>query len=1821
MLKFTRNMAVAIVMLFALFSATETIAQPTNYCVTCPNPQYNYNYCYTWAYVYITQVTLIEEDGGAVSLSRASGFDGNYYFTNMTGEVNLGSWYQLSVQGRWWYTWYSYMSVKVWVDWNQDGDFFDNVPREQVYYGYTYGPYPVWSRNIRFQVPTDATPGKTRMRVIANYYTYNYGPCVNGYAYQYNGIYYYNYGYYGECEDYILDITAGVKDTYPSQDEILFANEDYDGTTRMKNGVMTEFKKPQAIFNGVEKAGSQLNYYIQGPLPSNAKVYEGLDPVSGSVDINVGNQGPIYSIQSARGDYAVGTDGTFNASRGGTYRVYAYLLGSPKAKIQTFIVAYDNDLSCIDIVSPKTSSEPKFFKYLRGQTISVRGLFQNTGLNAVTEFYAIAQIYNSDGDMIYRDSVNWEGYITSAQKVEIDFRNVRFNDVGEYTINMCSNLESANDQDSYNDCLPRAGDNDYPFEVSYEIQLEASDIMAPEEGGVLMANRPIRPFAEFKNHGIGDASDVPATFKVYKLPTMELAYESNLTIQDIQSGKYNTQSVFFDQMVLSEPGQYQACATIAATEDPVRSDDTICINFEVQAGLQGTYTVGTRFQGNANNFTTIEDVMDALYYSGVTGPVTFELTDPNYTMTSELSDKPAWDFTSRIIGVGWDENAEVNNTITWTAHRDRARVKGGVTITLNAANGQGIGFGQSIFPTNENAIVHKFGSKDNANSDGYIIFDGGMQKSLRFVVNSRSSYHAAAFYLGRGAQNISVMNCIVENGTPSMACNTTLPNVIWNPTQGFNFQADSTGTGVNMKSYSAGIVMRSTLLQVEESNFLRLDTVPNTNNVIDGNDISGFGYGVVSLGLGPLFRQYEAVYERFYNKDNKITNNMIHDVCRAGIVLGYEEGTQISHNRIWNIGNGTMDATGILAGGQTRDGNEGYNNLDLYISGNEISGISSPTMSAGIKVEQVRKAFQNPSGGEIYFPDMPENLAIVNNIIWGVQASNANASVAGIHLLTERNYSESDPMTRMLTPSRPGYMTRNDRIVNNTIVIANDGLNNLGPIAGIGVQQSMGTVIYNNAIALLDNSIDAGNEVASALFYQGQMPENGGIMTDRNAYYTNNSGADIYRFIETDNMSKTLEFGYRGEYSSLSQWQQWTNTDWNSVTGDFMNDHYYTITTPASLRIKSDPYPLGSILDNRGSRIAYVTEDIDGNTRGVAGQRYDIGAIEFNGRMYVSDVEMLGIPTPGAYKNATGMFSDAQYIMTENPIEVKSRIRNNGSLQQSDINVRVRIYRELPNGTYDVTPDVDETVKATVASTESAEVVFNLSDGIGTDFNPQTYADLRPDYVVPAQFVSMESNVTPKYKIETSVESDQDNGNNFNTKEVRFYLRKSGIRLLVTGENSNADLYYSGTPTADQIAGRLNVDSLLAGLKKLGWFTNIDLGRNDIDLFDRMSWEPRSINYGMYRSMMWSDGTDKPLTRYQRMDVEEFLNEGYLLEKKNLIIGSQGMARVHSQGNADNAEDFLHEVLRINNENPGNPLGSGVSNNGNSVTGVAVGRDLNETIISTSYTNDTPPYCGLLSIWPEGAGLAKTAYKWDNHSANPDVEGMGVATTTLTKNIVHLAVDWRHWSNMERLLRALLDYIENNGGTVVPVELTAFDAQARGKQVDISWSTASELGSSRFEIEKAQTNESGVSEFVKIGEMDAAGTSDSKIEYGPVTDYEVEWGMSYIYRLRIVDLDGKSSLSDEKTVTIGTTGAVELSEAKPNPAKESAKFTLNLGNESNVSIQLFDASGKLMQTIATGTMSGTNEITVPTSSLTSGSYTLVFKSGDVYMTRKVNVVK
>ncbi|MBK9183339.1 MAG: hypothetical protein IPM83_09515 [Ignavibacteria bacterium] len=74
------------------------------------------------------------------------------------------------------------------------------------------------------------------------------------------------------------------------------------------------------------------------------------------------------------------------------------------------------------------------------------------------------------------------------------------------------------------------------------------------------------------------------------------------------------------------------------------------------------------------------------------------------------------------------------------------------------------------------------------------------------------------------------------------------------------------------------------------------------------------------------------------------------------------------------------------------------------------------------------------------------------------------------------------------------------------------------------------------------------------------------------------------------------------------------------------------------LRVKTNPTPIGSLLNNRGERLSVITTDIDGAARGSAGQPFDIGADEFDGRQYVKDLEAAAVVSPSKYRAAAARF-------------------------------------------------------------------------------------------------------------------------------------------------------------------------------------------------------------------------------------------------------------------------------------------------------------------------------------------------------------------------------------------------------------------------------------------------------------------------------------------------------------------------------------------------------------------------------------------------------
>jgi len=123
------------------------------------------------------------------------------------------------------------------------------------------------------------------------YDPYAANACHNAYMYDYTQPpYNYGYGYlysYGETEDYNLELLLPVKRSFPTKEDLLYANELYDGTTRQRlddNGQPYDFlyQKPFVEFYSAQKAGTQIKYEITGPLPTDNSVYLAKDPNTGS---------------------------------------------------------------------------------------------------------------------------------------------------------------------------------------------------------------------------------------------------------------------------------------------------------------------------------------------------------------------------------------------------------------------------------------------------------------------------------------------------------------------------------------------------------------------------------------------------------------------------------------------------------------------------------------------------------------------------------------------------------------------------------------------------------------------------------------------------------------------------------------------------------------------------------------------------------------------------------------------------------------------------------------------------------------------------------------------------------------------------------------------------------------------------------------------------------------------------------------------------------------------------------------------------------------------------------------------------------------------------------------------------------------------------------------------------------------------------------------------------------------------------------------------------------------------------------------------------
>jgi len=170
----------------------------------------------------------------------------------------------------------------------------------------------------------------------------------------------------------------------------------------------------------------------------------------------------------------------------------------------------------------------------------------------------------------------------------------------------------------------------------------------------------------------------------------------------------------------------------------------------------------------------------------------------------------------------------------------------------------------------------------------------------------------------------------------------------------------------------------------------------------------------------------------------------------------------------------------------------------------------------------------------------------------------------------------------------------------------------------------------------------------------------------------------------------------------------------------------------------------------------------------------------------------------------------------------------------------------------------------------------------------------------------------------------------------------------------------------------------------------------------------------------------------------------------------------------------------------------------------------------------------------------------------------------------------------------------------IPVEFASFAAAVQGRDVLLTWSTATETNSSSFEVQRTVK---GSENWTAIGSVRAAGTTTTTQSYA-FTDRNLNTS-KYQYRLKQIDLDGSFSFSSTVEVEVGMPMTFGMSQNYPNPFNPATRIQYQVPANARVTMELFDVTGqKIAELINTELSAGyyTYDLVAGEFGLASGIY-------------------
>jgi hypothetical protein len=199
-------------------------------------------------------------------------------------------------------------------------------------------------------------------------------------------------------------------------------------------------------------------------------------------------------------------------------------------------------------------------------------------------------------------------------------------------------------------------------------------------------------------------------------------------------------------------------------------------------------------------------------------------------------------------------------------------------------------------------------------------------------------------------------------------------------------------------------------------------------------------------------------------------------------------------------------------------------------------------------------------------------------------------------------------------------------------------------------------------------------------------------------------------------------------------------------------------------------------------------------------------------------------------------------------------------------------------------------------------------------------------------------------------------------------------------------------------------------------------------------------------------------------------------------------------------------------------------------------------------------------------------------------------------------------------------FFKNLFAVPVPVELSSFTAERKGGKTQLFWTTSTEVNNRGFEIQRSSDKEN----FIVIAFKKGAGTTTEEQTY-EFTDDQAAGGTLY-YRLRQVDYDGTSAISDIIEVSSNIPLEYSLEQNYPNPFNPSTVISFNIPEDGHVELRVFDITGSEVAMLvnefrAAGEYNVLFNIQQQNVNYPSGVYMYQLKAGSKVFSKKMMMIK